>query len=111
MPRASDSPGYRASDSASVLTWASDPDGPDAWASDPAWPADERRGRSPDPATDSRSDPATDPVFGQGPGAWGATDPGMSPPRRQSRCSLRLSPCKSKSSRVQTSQFLAGLRQ
>lgn len=28
-----------------------------------------------DPATDSRSDPATDPVFGPRPGAWGATDP------------------------------------
>ena len=50
MPRASDSPGYRASDSPSVATWASDPAGPDAWASDPAGAVEDRW---PAPATGS----------------------------------------------------------
>lgn len=75
MPRASDSPGYRASDSQAPATWASDSAGPDAWASDPdgtleeGWPAPTER------ATDSYLHPATDPASEGEPRAWGATDP------------------------------------
>lgn len=75
MPRASDSPAYRASDYQAPTTWASDPAGPDAWASDPdgrleeGWPAPTER------ATDSYPHPATDPAPEPDAQAWGATDP------------------------------------
>ena len=74
MPRASDSPRNRASDSASLLTWASDPEGPNAWASDPehgydaGWPAVTGA------ATDSSHNRATDPAPAWDGRAWGATD-------------------------------------
>ena len=62
MPRASDSPTYRASDSPSVPPWASDPAGPDAWASDPEGAVEDRWPAPTDRATDSNPDPATDPA-------------------------------------------------
>ena len=60
VPRASDSPGYRASDYQGPATWASDPEGPDAWASDPDWRLDERARGATEPATDPQHHPATD---------------------------------------------------
>ncbi len=64
MPRASDSPRYRASDSAGLLTWASDPtEGGDA-----GWPQVAKA------ATDSPPNPATDPAPEWDARAWGAND-------------------------------------
>ena len=74
MPRASDSPTYRASDSQSVATWASDPAGPDAWAPDPAGAVEDRWPAPIDRATDWNPDPATDPAAEWDGRAWGATD-------------------------------------
>ncbi len=74
MPRASDSPGYRASDSASLPTWASDPSGPDAWASDPERGSDVGWMDAAGAATDSPPNPATDPAPEWDGRAWGATD-------------------------------------
>jgi site-specific recombinase XerD len=74
MPRASDSPTYRASDSPSVATWASDPAGPDAWASDPEGAVEDRWPAPTDRATDWNPDPATDPAAEWDGRAWGATD-------------------------------------
>lgn len=74
MPRASDSPTDRASDSLSPTGWASDPDGPKAWASDPAPAGDAGRPEVAGAATDSNRDPATDPAPGWDGRAWGATD-------------------------------------
>jgi hypothetical protein len=74
MPRASDSPTYRASDSPSVPPWASDPAGPDAWASDPALGPDPGWPAAAGAATDSSPDPATDSTLEWYGRAWGATD-------------------------------------
>jgi hypothetical protein len=74
MPRASDSPTYRASDSPSVPTWASDPSGPDAWASDPDEAVEDRWPANTDRATDWNPDPATDRAAEWDGRAWGATD-------------------------------------
>jgi site-specific recombinase XerD len=74
MPRASDSPRYRASDSTSVATWASDHSGPDAWASDPERGTDAGWADAAGRATDSPPNRATDPAPEWGGRAWGATD-------------------------------------
>ncbi len=75
MPRASDSPAYRASDYQAPATWASDPSGPDAWASDPDGALEEGWPAPTDRATDSYPHPATDPASEGDGRAWGATDP------------------------------------
>jgi len=75
VPRASDSPAYRASDYQAPATWASDPEGFDAWASDPDGALEEGWPAPTDRATDSYPDPATDPASEGDGRAWGATDP------------------------------------
>ncbi|MDQ3690174.1 MAG: hypothetical protein M3406_09105, partial [Chloroflexota bacterium] len=74
MPRASDSPGYRASYSDSVPTWASDTSGPDAWASDPEPGTGTGWADGPGAATDSAPNPATDSAPEWDGRAWGAAD-------------------------------------
>src|SRR5688572_9614418 len=75
VPRASDSPDYRASDYQAPGTWASDPAGPDAWASDPDGRLAERAPGATESATDPQHYPATDPASEWDGRAWGATDP------------------------------------
>src|SRR5688500_3788054 len=75
VPRAPDSPDYRASDYQAPATWASDPEGPDAWASDPDWRLAERAPCATEAATDPQHYPATDPASEWDGRAWGAPDP------------------------------------